>query len=416
MTYIEFFDKDICENICSCLKNPPDRVILIGDNKKILENNAKRYGELFRSKGFEIEFLYRSVNKNQIRTIIKVFSDIVEKYDDCVFDLTGGDELYLTAVGILYERFKQKNLQMHRINLRNGAISDCDCDGNTVSDTDSFIPLSIEEYLRLYGGSVVYESPKVIGTYQWRLDDEFINDVLLMWSVCKKDVHLWNVQASVFAEASETAGNAGKSLSSGIPVEILKNKLKAGGCSYLCNKSILNTLKNCGLMESNERNGILHLSYKNAQVKRCLTKAGQVLELFVYISALNATEKDGSKSYSDVMTGVQIDWDGDIHTQKNDCDTQNEIDVMMMHGLIPVFVSCKNGAVDINELYKLNTVAERFGGAYSKKVLVATALDDTQRSEYLRMRAKDMNIRIVDNLQSASHSEINKILRSLWKT
>ena len=37
MTYIEFFDKDACENICSCVFNPPDRVILIGNNKKLLE-------------------------------------------------------------------------------------------------------------------------------------------------------------------------------------------------------------------------------------------------------------------------------------------------------------------------------------------------------------------------------------------
>ena len=164
-----------------------------------------------------------------------------------------------------------------------------------------------------------------------------------------------------------------------------------------------------------EQSGILHLSFKNEQVQRCLTKAGQVLELIVYISALNATEKDGSKSYSDVMTGVQIDWDGDIHTQTNACDTQNEIDVMMMHGLIPIFVSCKNGAVDVNELYKLNTVAERFGGSYSKKVLVATALDDSLSSEYIRIRAKDMNIRLIEDVQTMPESELNKIFRSLWK-
>ena len=150
-------------------------------------------------------------------------------------------------------------------------------------------------------------------------------------------------------------------------------------------------------------------------MKRCLTKAGQILELFIFISALNATEKDGSKSYNDVMTRVQINWDGNIHMHKNACDTQNEIDVIMMHGLTPVFVSCKNGTVDMNELYKLNTVAERFGGAYSKKVLIATALDDSLQSKYLKVRAKDMNIRLVENLQSMTESELNKTFRSLWK-
>ena len=413
MTYIEFFDKDVCENICSCLVISPERVILIGDNKKLLEKHAYRYGEVLRSKGFDIEFLYRSVNKNQIQSIITALTNIIEEYDDCVFDLTGGDELYLTAVGILFERFKDKNLQMHRINIRNGMIMDCDCDGNTI-ETDSIIPLSIEEYLRLYGGNIVYNEQKSEGTYQWCLDEEFIDDVFVMWSVCKKDVRLWNTQIAVFANAFELSGNVNGTLSISIPVDILKEKLKSGG-SYICIKSIVNALKKYGLMTLSEQSGVLHISFKSKQVQRCLTKAGQVLELIVYISALNATEKDGSKSYSDVMTSVQIDWDGNIHTQTNACDTQNEIDVMMMHGLIPIFVSCKNGAVDMNELYKLNTVAERFGGTYSKKVLITTALDDSLQSEYLRARAKDMNIRLVENFQCINEFEINKTLRLFWQ-
>ena len=87
----------------------------------------------------------------------------------------------------------------------------------------------------------------------------------------------------------------------------------------------------------------------------------------------------------------------------------------MMHGMIPIFVSCKNGAVDMDELYKLNTVAEQFGGSYSKKVLVATALDDSVQSEYFRMRANDMNIRLVENIQNMTEPEINKTLRLLWQ-
>ena len=112
MTYIEFFDKDACENICSCVINPPKRVILIGNNKKLLEKHTERYSELFQSKGYDIDFQFRSVNKNQIQSILSVLAEIVEEYDECVFDLTGGDELYLTAVGILYERYRDKKIQM----------------------------------------------------------------------------------------------------------------------------------------------------------------------------------------------------------------------------------------------------------------------------------------------------------------
>lgn len=413
MTYIEFFDKDACENICSCVINPPECVILIGNNKKLLEKHTERYSELFQSKGYDIEFQFRSVNKNQIQTILSILSEIVEEYNDCVFDLTGGDELYLTSVGILFERNRDKNIQMHRVNLQNGVITDCDCDGNTI-ESNTAMQFSIDEYIRLYGGKIVYESNKIEGTYSWNLDYEFLDDFFVMWSICKSDVRLWNAQISVFGDIWELFSEDENSLSVNSPIDILEKRIKNRGGLYIRVRGVINRLKKYGLMTFDEYDGMLRLSFKNNQVMRCLTKAGQILELFVYISALKATEKDGSKSYDDVLTGVQIDWDGKIHTSKNECDTQNEIDVMMMHGMIPIFVSCKNGAVDMDELYKLNTVAERFGGNYSKKVLVATTLDNSLQSEYIRMRAKDMNIRLVENIQNMNESEINKTLRLLW--
>ena len=36
MTYVEFFTKTSIENICACLTDVPDRVILIGDNSKAM--------------------------------------------------------------------------------------------------------------------------------------------------------------------------------------------------------------------------------------------------------------------------------------------------------------------------------------------------------------------------------------------
>ena len=96
-------------------------------------------------------------------------------------------------------------------------------------------------------------------------------------------------------------------------------------------------------------------------------------------------------------------------------DTVNEVDVMLMHGTVPVFISCKNGYVDAEELYKLETVAERFGGKYAKRVLVATSIDALgDAGEYLRQRAKDMNIRIIEGVQDMDDGELLKRVRTLW--
>jgi hypothetical protein len=111
--------------------------------------------------------------------------------------------------------------------------------------------------------------------------------------------------------------------------------------------------------------------------------------------------------------GVVIDWDG---ADENDTyRTVNEIDILAMKGSIPIFISCKNGWFDVNELYKLNTVAERFGNEYARTVLVTTELSQTdERAKYLRARAKDMNIRFVEDPDSITEKELEKELRSLW--
>jgi len=82
---------------------------------------------------------------------------------------------------------------------------------------------------------------------------------------------------------------------------------------------------------------------------------------------------------------------------------------------VPVFVSCKNGFVTQEELYKLNTIAHRFGGDHAKKVLVATSLDFMGESGYyLRQRASDMNIRIVDDAYIMDDDELENRLKNLW--
>ena len=136
----------------------------------------------------------------------------------------------------------------------------------------------------------------------------------------------------------------------------------------------------------------------------------------VYTVAKSIAE-DGVPAYDDALNGVVIDWDGEFHDESVEdiYDTENEIDVMLMHDVVPVFISCKNGIVTSDELYKLNTVAERFGGKYSKKVLVATSISDFgEQGEYLRQRAKDMNIRLVEKIQDLEDDELEKKLKNLW--
>ena len=126
MTYIEFFDKISSENISACLTYVPDRVVYIGDNAKIMKKYIAKYQKVFSERGQSIEFSFKTISKSNLDNAIQLLTELVETYDDCVFDITGGEEILTLALGIVYANHPDKNIQIHKFNLRNNAIYDCD--------------------------------------------------------------------------------------------------------------------------------------------------------------------------------------------------------------------------------------------------------------------------------------------------
>ena len=355
------------------------------------------------------------MSKSNLDNAVEVLSSIVEAYDDCVFDVTGGEEILMLALGVVYSKYSDKNIQIHKFNLRNNAVYDCDKDGATIyRETPT---LSIDEQVKIYGGEVVYGAIDEDNTYKWDLTEEFLADVNLIWGICKRNVRYWNMQIGIFERIEDAGTHSEDGLTTTASRAALEQNLLRYKLKYKIAKGIVADLLKCGLLtrfEDDERT--VTISYKNPQVKKCLTKAGQALEMKVYTVAKSIVE-DGVPVYDDALNGVVIDWDGEFHDESVEdiYDTENEIDVMLMHDVVPVFISCKNGIVTSDELYKLNTVAERFGGKYSKKVLVATSISDFgEQGKYLRQRAKDMNIRLVEKIQDLEDDELEKKLKNLW--
>ena len=152
-------------------------------------------------------------------------------------------------------------------------------------------------------------------------------------------------------------------------------------------KSFLRRMSSAGLIKNYKEKygGRVSFDFKNNNVKRCLTKSGTLLEFYVTLGALKMKDEKGEYIYNDVMTGVQIDWP---HDGNNEIDIENEIDVILTRDLVPVFISCKNGAFTSEELYKFSVVAARFGGEYVKKVLVTPYINkkEASKEEILAMR------------------------------
>lgn len=412
MTIIEFFDKAAIENVLSALLCAPERVVFIGDSTKQMKRSLEAYREVLKDRGLPVELLCRSVRKNDLGAIVEVLTQIVEQEAVCVFNLDGGEDLYLVAVGMVAQMYPDKVL-LHRFNVRNNTIIDIGADGT--DQLASPIEISIAENVRIYGGSVVGWDRHTDGTYDWQFDGEFRRDLEAMWQICRRDPKDWNNMINtldcVTTRITQPDDNSfradGKSA---------RATLKRSGDRYVVEKDILEALEKAGLIRNlSMLDDCVEFDFKNRQVRKCLTKAGQVLELVVHAAALDARDGDNKAMYNDVRSGVYIDWDACLEPD-GQADVSNEIDVFLMKGAVPVFISCKNGFVDVDELYKLSHVAHRFGSRYARKVLVATRLGDQSSCEYIRARAQDMGIRVIENLADLAPEGRSRLLASLWNS
>jgi hypothetical protein len=71
--------------------------------------------------------------------------------------------------------------------------------------------------------------------------------------------------------------------------------------------------------------------------------------------------------------------------------------------------------VDADELYKLSAVAHRFGRGYAKKVLVVSDLDRLgSAGDYIRARAEDMGIALIENAAELTDIELARRLKNIW--
>ncbi len=402
MTCIELFDKNDTDNICSLLGYSPNKVVFLGRDGKIPQNIDK-YKRIFKERNLKTDFVVETLSSNDVEHIVERLSLIIEKNENepCIIDITGGEDTYLVSVGIVLEKYKGR-VQAHRINARDGRISDCDCDGVVF---EGYVPpkITFEENIMLYDGLLNYKSDY----YEWDFSEDFLLDLEKMWRICVSDSRKWNIQLSYLCLAKECECDD-------LTVSVSRGKLDSHysqrGISEKFDVGFLKRLDKAGLFdECFCDKKVLKLKFKNQQIKRCLTKSGQVLELKIFYSAKSLKE-NGEPYYSDALTGVFITWDNNVVVEPQ--SVKNEIDVVLMKGLVPVFISCKNGSFSSDELYKLSSIADKFGGKYAKKVLITTSVEHAKN---MKPRAKEYKINIVCFDKNTSDEKFIKAIKGLWR-
>lgn len=372
-TIVELFDECQINNVIAALKFLPEKIVYIGFKNTMTQAKCDAIRNFFKKSKIKIEF--EIVGRYDFDDIAERLKWIINNNEDCWFDLTGGKEIVLAAMGAISERYDVPMFQIDVKRDRLIRIKNC---AELLDEPVS--PVSIYECLMLHGGMKKHSDES------WDLNDDFMSDIDKLWKICNDDIQAWNRQTHQFG----TIANLGYTddnlrVTAKVNDELMDFPLakRLAGEGIIC--------------EYSEDGDVISFRYKNKQIQRCITKAGNILELYVYMQ-LKKIEKNNPGTYSDIDMGVMIDWNA---RRDEFIDTSNEVDVFVMKGAVPVFISCKNGEVRKDALYELETVAERFGGKYAKKVLIATYIShDRDSRRFILDRASKMGILVIRDLSN----------------
>lgn len=405
MTIVEFFDRNSIENILSAIICSPCKVIMLGSDEEELIIAKNNYSLVASERKLSVNFEYRVMKENSLEEITRKLREIALTEPDLIFDLTGGDDLYLVSVGIIYSEYPEK-VKLHRFNIEAGILIDSDADGKILSEQTCEI--TVKENIRIYGGDIIEKTEGSFSLDELRNNKQFKEEVETLWGIASLNADSWNENVKNLAVYNSRFKTI-NSLNVRIVISEAEDINGSGRNKLSKLRKFLRTLAEKRLIYNYNTNPFeIFFTFRSERIRRFLISEGLVLEAYVGSVIAQIKDSNGNYLYNDVRTGVNIDWDGEIiYGAPN---VKNEIDVVAIKGVVPVFVSCKNGTVDNEEPYKLVTVARRFGGEYAKTALVVSAL---KKVDTLKKRAEEMEITLLPNAERMKKSTLVKIFSSI---
>ncbi len=353
MTIVEFFDEEALDNAVGALLMRPERLVVL-HAKCRCDSFVEALGKILKKRNIKTEIITESVDISSVDTAKVKIEEVVRRFPDCDFDIAGGSDIMLVAIG---EIAKKYNLPLHSVNVREKTVQAV----NSSKKYEVFDAcIDVNELIDLYGGRCSNETREKEACV-WERNPDAEGDIDAVWEICRKDPAQWN-------------GAIGK----------------AKGARVDKAASVWARLKKSGLV----RGSADAIKYKNSLVKYLLSRQGTALEMYTFICAKAAG------FFDDGQSGALLDWKGKR-------EVENEIDVLLTKGVTGYFISCKNGMVDSTELYKLNTVASRFGGRYAKKILVLSFFEPDMS---FMERADELGIRVIKNVRHLQKKDFVKRL------
>ncbi|MBR0092282.1 MAG: DUF1887 family protein [Lachnospiraceae bacterium] len=389
----EFLSEQPIENVVTCLNFRFDKVVFFGYMEAVKKLKKQTKDFLTTYCGVS-EVVFLEMKQHDLQRVTDVIRSQVRKEraagNKVFFDTTGGEPLLLLAFGIMSREMK---VPVHSYEIKEKAklhLLDATA-GESVREVvpEQKVKLNLDMFIRMYGASIEpRRKRKDFSTIDIReIEDETFRKMIpQIWKLSNRYAAVWTDFSDFLKKAHQYGNDLRYEMTTQQALDIIRgiqhaHKLFTPGIV----KEILEAFHGNGVLEEyqwNVQKQKMFFTYSSLAVKKCLSDTGSILELYIGQKEM--------QNCDDCRVGVRIDWDGKPHINPGD-DVENEIDVLTLKGYSLCFISCKIGKMNKVALYELFTVANRFGGAYSKKQLVTRK--GVTRAEQLR--AEELGITVL---------------------
>lgn len=401
MTLIECFDACATENIAACLYLRPQKMVLFGDQAK-MRSDLSLYREVLAQRGICCDLEYHYVDVNDVDAMVRAFIALLSQNEEFVIDIAGGDEQMFLAAGAALASLpaeKRAQVTLQQLDPLTGTPQIL---GNRAPIAGQPVQLKVHELVRLQGGIIYPDTTQPGPEYT-------AADLDALWALVRRDAGSWNRRITTLREFESKAGIASPMC---LDLRQLRGMIRDFDNKLPLVRSILWDLYDCGAIQDYRRGDCLEYRYASPLMRACTMGPGNILENKVLLEARGLLS-GGKPYFHDLRMGVHIDWDGVVHEPAQQIpDTHNEIDLILMRGAVPLFISCKNGDIKEDEIYKLNTVATRFGAPHARKMLIATDMGSANAGgqEALVQRGRDMDVIVIPRAATLTRKEWRQML------
>ncbi len=366
-TLIELYDEMPIENVLGTeMFRPEETVILCPPEveSRILQKSLEEY---FRYRGCKVRITIVPVSMLDAGKVEKKLLEVLASHPDCAIDISGGTDASLFAAGsvsrdtAVFTYSRKKNAFFE---IRNAAFA---------RNLPCTVVLDAKSCFLMAGGTLL---PGRSGGVNLK---ERIGDIRRLFSVFRKYRRIWRQQITYLQQISSS--EPGRLHAEGPVV------LKADRHIVKADEDMLRDLEREGLIRALRiEDGQVSLDFPDETVRFWLRDIGAVLELEVYRSCLEAG------CFHDVVLSAVVNWEGGS-SQRN--AVTNEIDVMAVRGIQPMFISCKTSEIRTEALNELAILRDRFGGKGSRAMIV-TSSNVTRSRPLMRKRAAELDIEVAE--------------------